>query len=259
MLKFDSATTKLLEESYQGADIRRRRRASFDALAPRGGQHLLDLGCGNGLLTEELARAVGETGHVTGLDPSQAMLDAARTRLAIRENVSLIQGVAEDIPLENASLDGALSVQVFEYFSDSRPALHELHRVLKPGARLVISDMHFDTLVWHSDVPDRMEKMLSAYDGHLENRILPEQLPGLLKETGFELDDLTPVVFCNTHLAPDSTARMMIELVSNYGVSTGAVSLETAEDWRAEQFELDQQGRFFFSINHYVCRAVRRS
>lgn len=77
MLKFDEDTARLLEDAYQGADVSRRRRAAFDALMPAPGEQLLDLGCGNGLLTLELARAVGPAGHVTGLDASPQMLEAA--------------------------------------------------------------------------------------------------------------------------------------------------------------------------------------
>lgn len=82
MLQFDEDTARILEDAYKGADITRRRRASFDALAPAPGEHLLDLGCGNGLLTLDLSRAVGDTGHVLGLDPSPDMLDLARARAA---------------------------------------------------------------------------------------------------------------------------------------------------------------------------------
>ena len=59
MLKFDGEVTRILDNAYQGADLTRRRQASFDALQPSPGETILDIGCGNGMLTVELARAVG--------------------------------------------------------------------------------------------------------------------------------------------------------------------------------------------------------
>lgn len=69
MLRFDEETTRLLDIVYQGADITRRRQASFDALRPAAGETIVDIGCGNGLLTLELARAVGSEGKVIGVVP----------------------------------------------------------------------------------------------------------------------------------------------------------------------------------------------
>lgn len=58
MLKFDEETTKLLEIAYQGGDVTRRRCKAFDALYLCEGDTVVDIGCGNGLLTEEIARAI---------------------------------------------------------------------------------------------------------------------------------------------------------------------------------------------------------
>lgn len=73
MLQFDETTTKLLEIAYQGGDVTRRRRMAFDALHLSDGDTVVDIGCGNGLLTEEIARAIGQSGHVIGVDPSADM------------------------------------------------------------------------------------------------------------------------------------------------------------------------------------------
>lgn len=67
MLKFDEETTKLLEIAYQGGDVTRRRRMAFDALHLSEGDTVVDIGCGNGLLTEEIARVIGKQGQDIGL------------------------------------------------------------------------------------------------------------------------------------------------------------------------------------------------
>lgn len=257
MLQFDAETARILEDAYQGADITRRRRAIFDALAPAPGERLLDLGCGNGLLTLDLCRAVGDTGHVLGLDPSPEMLGLARTRCAGRGNVTFAEGRAETLPCADASLDGAVSLQVFEYFEDMRPPLAELYRALKPGGRLAIGDRQWETLSWHSDHPQRMAEMCRIWDRHVACRDVPARLPALLGDSGFRLLGVIPVAFCDTHLRPDGLAAMMIRLMTAYAVQTGAMPEPEAQAWAHEQRELARDGRFFFSLTHFVCHAAR--
>ncbi|MCB4455267.1 methyltransferase domain-containing protein [Leisingera sp. McT4-56] len=257
MLQFDEETTRVLEDAYQGADISRRRRANFDALQPQPGDRILDLGCGNGLLTLELARTVGPAGHVTGLDASPDMLAAARQRLQGRANTTLTESDAASLPFEPESFDKAVSVQVFEYITSRRPVLRALHQVLKPDGRLVIGDIHFDTFAWHSDNAARMQRFLDIWDNHLADRTVPARLPEELRDSGFTLEAMHPVTICDTSLRPDGLAAMMIRLIRAYAVESGATDADDAAAWAQEQEELAAEGRFFFSLTHFVCSARR--
>ena len=257
MLNFDEETTRLLEDAYQGADVSRRRRATFDALAPEPGEHILDLGCGNGLLTLELARAVGPSGHVTGLDASPQMLAAAYQRINGRANVTLVEGHAARLPFDAASFDKAAALQVFEYLTDRRPALRALHKVLKPGGLLAVGDIHWDTLAWHSDNTRRMERMLEAWGRHMAERALPALLPSELRTCGYQPGGMQPVTVCDTTLRPDGLAAMMIQLIRAFAVDLGATDEDDAAAWAREQQELAEEGRFFLSLTHFVCTARR--
>jgi len=118
MLKFDEETTKLLEIAYQGGDVTRRRRKAFDALHLAEGDTVIDIGCGNGLLTEEIARAIGTTGQVIGVDPSEDMRVPASARCAAFPSAQIKDGVADKLPLRDGEADKAVAVQVLEYLSD---------------------------------------------------------------------------------------------------------------------------------------------
>ena len=83
-----------------------RRLAVFEALMPQAGMRVLDVGCGSGHLVQELARAVGPSGRVVGVDISDDQLNAARERCADVPFVELLYADVCDLPLEDGRLDG---------------------------------------------------------------------------------------------------------------------------------------------------------
>lgn len=257
MLQFDAETSRVLEMAYQGADVTRRRRGSFDALAPLPGETVADLGCGNGLLTLELARAVGDGGRVIGIDPSSDMRDLAKRRCKDQSNVEIVEGVLGHLPMPTQTIDKALSLQVFEYLDDIPAALAEVARVLKPDGRLVIADTHWDTLTWSSDHPSRMARMLKAWESHLAEPRVPAMLPHVLRESGYAVERVEPLTFCDTVLKPDGLAQMLIILASAFALRNGLLGETEVQDWRSEQDALSLQGRFFFSLTHVVVTARR--
>jgi len=97
-----------------------------------------DLGCGTGALLPVLAPHVAA---VIGVDASDEMLAAARQRAHAFANVDLRRGSLEALPIGTASLDAAVMMLVLHHVPSPVPALAEAHRVLKPGAPLVVVDM----------------------------------------------------------------------------------------------------------------------
>ena len=259
MLEFDAETARLLDSVYEGADVTRRRQASFDALRPSPGETIADIGCGNGLLTIELARAVGPRGRIIGIDPSEDMRQSAEIRCQDVGWVEIVEGSAYDLPIASDTIDKAASVQVFEYLDDIPSAVAEARRILKPGGRLIVGDIHFDSLAWHSEDPARMARMVDAWDHHFAERRVPALLPPILKDAGFTVDAVSPVTICDTQLKPDGLANMMIVLMKGFAEAKGLVSTEEADEWAQEQRSLAESGRFFFSLTHFVVSARNTS
>lgn len=257
MLKFDAETTRLLETAYVGTDVTKRRRINLDALRLQPREHVVDIGCGNGLLCAEAARAVGSHGKVWGIDPSDDMRAAAINRCAEYPQVEIVEGTADALPLADNSVDKAVSIQVLEYIQDVSATLTEAARVLKSGGLLVVGDMHFGTFAWHSENPDRMSKMLRSWDDHSVHLNLPERLPHLLNEAGFKVIDVLPLTTCDHVLRPDGLAQMLLALMQPYAVENGHMSADEAEAWAQEQYELADAGKFFFSISHFVFCAIK--
>lgn len=258
MLKFDADTLKLLDVSYLGADITRRRMVNMAALAPCPGERILDLGCGQGLMTEELARAVGPDGEVIGVDPSRDMRTEALSRCSDHSNVRILDGTAGAVPVSAGALDGAISLQVFEYLDDIEASLRNLWEKLRPGGRLVIGDMQWDTLSWASDDPDRMTRMCNAWKRHVAEPNVPAILPALLEKSGFQVVAMEPLPFHATHLRPDGLAYMMMHLMRGYATQNDLIGEAEAQAWFEEQQHRAAEGRFFFSLTHFVAVGFRR-
>lgn len=255
MLKFDAEVARLLDNAYQGADLTRRRQASFDALQPTPGETILDIGCGSGLLTAELARAVGENGRVIGIDPSDDMRSAGQKRCQDYNCVEFIDGVATDLPIEDARADKAVSVQVFEYIEDIAGAVSDAMRCLKPDGRLVVSDLHFGSFIWYSDNPQRMEQIRASWDQHFAAGDVPARLPGIMRHQGHHVESVAPVTLTDHVLKPDGMAIMLMLLMRQFAIANNHVEADMANDWFNEQISLARDGRFFFSITQFVVSA----
>jgi ubiquinone/menaquinone biosynthesis C-methylase UbiE len=108
------------------------------------GAVVLDIGIGTGFLTLGAAKAVGKAGKVIGVDLSEAMLNKAKENLSkngLIDRVEFRIGDAENIPLEDDSVDIAIGNMILHHCPDPQRAIMEMARVLRPGGKLVVSDL----------------------------------------------------------------------------------------------------------------------
>ena len=107
----------------------------------RGGDAtVLDVACGPGNFTRELARMVGRAGLAVGIDVSQTMLAraVARSRAAGLQNAAYVRGVAEALPFVDGAFHAVSCFAALHLFADPGRALDRVHAVLRPGGRVAI-------------------------------------------------------------------------------------------------------------------------
>jgi len=138
----------------------RYRKVAIRLLDLRGDENVLDVGCGTGVLTRQIAQRLnGAHACAVGLDAAPKMIRVARRRAEALPRVRFDVGVAESLAYEDASFDCAVSTFFFHHIDAElkRRSLAELRRVLKPGGRLVIVDV---------DVPSNWFGRLCAWSGY---------------------------------------------------------------------------------------------
>jgi arsenite methyltransferase len=256
MIEFDEEKSRLVEAVYATPDVVAQRRAVLESLALRPGERVLDVGSGPGFLAAEMAAAVGESGAVCGIDISDDMLALAKSRVAAPDAAAMEfrPGSATEIPYPDGSFDVAVSTQVLEYVPDIPGALAELRRVLRPGGRVLLLDTDWDSIVWHSGDPERMRRVLAAFDEHLADPYLPRTLWASLRAAGFAVTATTTVPMLNVGYAEATFSAGILRLVADFVTARGTVPAAEVEAWAADLRGLGPD--YFFSLNRYLFSAT---
>jgi arsenite methyltransferase len=250
-LEFNEQLAAEMEVVYRRRDILRRRALVYEALDPQPGERILDAGCGPGFYVAELLERVGPEGSVVGVDASAPMLALSAKRSEGHSNVRFHEGTVTSLPLPDADFDRALSVQVLEYVADIPAALAELHRVLKPGGRVLIWDVDWATVSWHSEDPARMQRFLTAWDEHLSDPVLPRALSARMRAAGFADVEMTGHAFATNDLNEETYAGSLMHMMAGY------VGTDEAAEWLQEQRDLRGRGESYFAVTQVCFTGVR--
>jgi ubiquinone/menaquinone biosynthesis C-methylase UbiE len=179
------------------------------------GETYLDLGSGAGIDCFLAAHKVGKSGKVIGVDMTPEMLDKARenARSGGFENVEFRLGEIEHLPIADNTVDVITSNCVINLSSDKFAVFSEAFRVLKPGGRLMISD-----IVLLKELPEYILNSIEAYVGCVAGAMLKDEYLGLVEQVGFkEIQINSEDVFSTDIFDSDPTAKNVLK---NLNVST---------------------------------------
>ncbi len=140
---FDSVASRydIMNDLMSGGLHRLWKRHTIDQAGVRRGHMVLDLAGGTGDLAKEFAQRVGTTGHVVLADINAAMLIQGRRRMVdggVAGNLSIAQVDAQNLPFEDGTFDRITVAFGLRNITDKNVALQSMHRVLKPGGKLLI-------------------------------------------------------------------------------------------------------------------------
>jgi arsenite methyltransferase len=171
----------------------------IEALGPRPGERVLDVGCGTGRLGEHVAGLVGPEGEVVGVDPLPLRIElAARKNPRFKARV----GRAEELSaFGDATFDVVYANSVFHWVADKPKALKEALRVLKPGGRIGVNSADGDRphqsagLVREAVLEEGLSDVAAANGFGTNFRVTGPELKRLLVQAGFEGTAVTPHTF----------------------------------------------------------------
>jgi len=173
------------------------------------GDIVLDLGSGAGFDCFLAAQRVGASGRVIGIDMTPEMIAKARenAQKSNYNNVEFRLGEIEHLPVADNSVDVTISNCVINLVPDKRTAFAEIFRVLKPGGRLMISD-----IVLLKELPDFIKNSAAAYVGCISGALMKDEYLKTIRETGFEAVQIVEETFFPIEcMANDATAQAIVK------------------------------------------------
>lgn len=171
------------------------------------GDVVLDLGSGAGFDAFLSAQRVGKTGRIIGVDMTKEMIEKAKANAKKGGyfNVEFRLGEIENLPVEDNSIDVIISNCVINLSPDKKSVFEEAFRVLKPGGRLMVSD-----LVLIKELPKTVRESVEAYVGCLAGATFKKDYLNFIKGAGFEKIEIVGETFYPVEaMVNDATAKVV--------------------------------------------------
>jgi len=256
--EYDEKESKETERAYLAPEVVRQRMRTLEVLSPRVGECVIDVGCGPGLLVHDLAVEVGPEGRVVGVDTSLPMLQLAERRCSGLPHMKLVEGNAENLAADDATFDAVACIQVLLYIADVQNVLKEIHRVLKPGGRVVIMETDWRGAVLNSTDPTLTNKMIALWDQAVPSPNLPARLGPLLRQHGFTAVRVEAIPILSTAYLAEGYSASMVAQFAQLARDTGTASEAESQEWLNELRRLGAEDAYFFCVNRFLFSAVKK-
>jgi len=250
-----AALVASLETRGRDTAQRRLRLRFLRAIPVRRRDTVLEVGCGTGVILRDLVPLVRRGGRVAGIDPSRAVLAAAR-RFCRGTGVSVRDGDGTRVPFKDDGFDVTLAITVLLHVADPLAVVREVARVTRPGGRVAVQDQDFGTVALAH--PDRAltDRILDGVVNHVyEEPYSGRRLPALLHAAGLARVRLRTDVYQETALTPYMQA--FLQRRAENAVRFGIVATEDASRWLDGIDGLARAGTFVYTVNYYGAVGVK--
>jgi ubiquinone/menaquinone biosynthesis C-methylase UbiE len=225
---------------------------SIELLAVQPGQHILDVGCGLGDVTQMLGAKVGPRGRVTGLDISERLITEARRRTEKTDlPVEFQVGNAERLNWPDNTFDASRADRVLMFMEHPHRAVQEMVRVTRTGGRVVVGEFDMETAIVDSPYRGLTRKLLDFWCDTIPNGWIGRQLPGLFQQFGLRAVTVVPLTIRMTAYAQWNDV-FQVELTVQRAQKANVVSADEATLWLNNLIESDRLGRFSLALTLFL-------
>ena len=222
-----------LELRARAQDEIEARAAYLDLLGVTAGERVLDVGCGSGVVTRDIARRVGPDGRAVGVDQSPQLLAVARElveRAGLGGRVEFLEGSALSLPFPDGAFDVAVAVTVLSHTPGGESAIAEMARVVCPGGRVGVFDLDTDmTSIAHPDRALTRRIVAAASDATAVDGWLARRLPLLFARAG--LQDGRVRGFFPLETDPRGFYGGLAERAADTALTVGAITEAERRGW----------------------------
>jgi ubiquinone/menaquinone biosynthesis C-methylase UbiE len=247
----DATRARLLERA------RRSPKEFFAPLALVPGLNVLDVGCGTGDILRLLAPIISP-GRAVGVDLSETMIaEAGQRSVENAGNLSFRVGSVLELPFPAASFDRVLATQLLLHVPDPTSALMEIKRVLAQSGVISITEIDWGTLVVQSSHNELGRRFSELACRELRNGLIVRELPGELRELGFN----HIVIKSEVEVAQDLDAfyTWFVEPSLQHFKAIGAFSEAEAEAFLSDLRDRAGRGHYFSSRTYHTILASQSS
>lgn len=228
----------------------------FSHLSPHLGDTMLEVGCGTGDLLHPLARLVGPTGRVVGVDNSTTMVGEAQRRLADTVlPVEIILGDGSHLDFPDASFDVCFATALLAHLRDPGAAVKEMARVVRGGGRVALTEHDWGTYAIEASDRGLTRRILqSNCDDQIRQGWIGRQLPGFCVAAGLEVREVAAHarVLRRWDLVCDDIRQMAVDAAGR-----GAVTQDEATRWFADVESRARMGAFVGTITTFRVTASK--
>ncbi|MBG55779.1 MAG: hypothetical protein CL935_01445 [Deltaproteobacteria bacterium] len=244
-----------LEKSYKLPEIVQQRNQTINKLSVKLGEQILDVGCGVGLLSYEIAKRIGDSGKLFGIDINLDMIRHANKRCKNLRNTKFSEANADNLPFKKEFFDAVCCTQVLLYVNDVPNVLREIKRILKPKGRIIIVETDWRGVVINSNYDSITSRIFSAWDATVPSPNLPVYLGPFLLNSGFCNIDVEAIPILNTEYTSSQFSHGMMKWISRNAVKKSAITREQSEIWLDDLDEKGKSGNYFFCVNRFLFSA----
>jgi ubiquinone/menaquinone biosynthesis C-methylase UbiE len=241
---------RFLDEASADESFQAYKQHSFALLDLQPGQHILDVGCGTGEDAQTMAPRVAPGGRVVAVDGSQAMIAVARQRAAeCTAPVEFQVADAHRLQFPDDSFDASRADRIFMHLESPAQALHEMLRVTRPGGRVLVYEVDFETTTL--DLPDRQRtrKIVNTWCDGFRNGWLGRHIPALFREAGLEEVRISPATLW---LRYPVAMQMVGPATVERACAAGLLTVAEGEDWLRQLQERYEAGLLFCTLTGFL-------